>query len=148
MECIITVSIVEESVVGNIGDDWEYVVTASVLDGAGAPVATGRMPVAEHILKPGTPQPPPQATGVKIPAGACGNVAKVELAIEVNEVDWLVDDPASRTVVIPVECPGPGNPPITRDAVVSITVREQPAVLRGQATFKLKARMVAVCAGD
>src|SRR5262245_14141744 len=100
MECKITVSVVEESLAGDIGDDWEYSVTATVLDATGAATASGRISVQEHRLKPGTSQPPPQAVGVKIPAGACGRAPKVELALDVSEVDWLVNDPASKTVVV------------------------------------------------
>ena len=93
MECKLTVSVVEESVEGDIGDDWEYSVTATVIDAKGRSIESGRIRVPEHLLKPGAAQPPPQAAGVKVRAGACGTFAKVELRVDVNEVDWLVDDP-------------------------------------------------------
>ena len=145
MECKLTVSVVEESVEGDIGDDWEYAVTATVIDAKGRSIESGRIRVPEHLLKPGAAQPPPQAAGVKVRAGACGTFAKVELRVDVNEVDWLVDDPGSRTVLVPIDCPAQGKPPFTKEAEISIPVRERPKVLGGEATFKLKLRLVAIC---
>jgi hypothetical protein len=147
MECKLTVSVVEESVEGNIGDDWEYWVTATVIDAKGRSIEAGKIRVPEHQLKPGTTQPPPQAAGVKIRAGACGTPAKVELRVDVNEVDWLVDDPGTKTVMIPIDCPAQGKPPFTKDTVISIHVRERPKLLRGEATFKLTIRLMAICLG-
>ena len=145
MECKITVSVVQESLEGDIGDDWEYSITATILDPSGARKATARIPVKKHTLKPGTSQPPPQAVGVKIPAGRCGTHPHVELKVDVSEVDWLVNDPGTKTIVVPVECPGSGKPPFTKDAVIAIQVRERPAILRGEATFTLRLRLVAAC---
>lgn len=147
MECKLTVSVVEESVEGNIGDDWKYSVTATVIDANGKSIESGRIRVPEHQLKPGTLQPPPQAAGVKIRAGACGSFAKVELRLDVTEVDWLVDDPGSKTVMVPIDCPAQGKPPFTKETVISIHVRERPKLLGGEATFKLKVRLVATCVG-
>src|SRR5687767_192713 len=140
MECKLTVSVVEESVDGDIGDDWEYTVTATVIDAKGRSIEAGRIRVPEHRLKPGAAQPPPQAAGVKIRAGACGSFPKVELRVDVNEVDWLVDDPATSTVMVPIESPREGKPPFTKDATISIRVRERPKLLGGEATFKLTMR--------
>jgi hypothetical protein len=145
MECKLTVSLVEESLEGDIGDDWEYTVTATVIDPKGRSIESGRIRVAEHCLKPGTSQPPPQAAGVKIRAGACGTFPKVELRLDVNEVDWLVDDPGSTTVMIPIDCPGQGKPPFATETVISVKVRERPKALGGEATFKLKLRLATVC---
>lgn len=145
MECKLTVSIVEESVDGDIGDDWEYTVTATVIDANGRSIESGRIRVPEHLLKPGPPQPPPQAAGVKIRAGACGAFPKVELRVDVNEVDWLVDDPATKTVMVAIESPGQGKPPFAKETEIAIQVRERPKVLGGQATFKLRLRLAAVC---
>lgn len=145
MECKLTVSVVEESVDGDIGDDWQYAVTATVIDAKGRSIESGKIRVPEHHLKPGTSQPPPQAAGVKIRAGGCGTFSKVELQLDVSEVDWLVDDPGTKTVMVPIDCPGQGRDPFTQESVISIQVRERPRVLGGEATFKLKLRLVAVC---
>src|SRR5437867_1723209 len=145
MECKLTVSVVEESLVGDIGDDWEYSVTATVFDAKGGTTGSGKIRVEEHRLTPGTSQPPPKVVGVRIPAGACGTPAKVGLTVDVKEVDWLVDDLATKTVVVPIDSPGVGKPPFTKEVVIPIQVREQPRVLGGEATFKLKVRLVAVC---
>lgn len=145
MECKLTVSVLEESVDGNIGDDWEYGVTATVIDANGRSIESGRIRVPEHILKPGAAQPPPQPAGVKVRAGACNSFAKVELRVDVNEVDWLVDDPASKTIMVPIDCPGHGKPPFTREAEISVQVRERPKLLGGEATFKLKLKLSVVC---
>jgi hypothetical protein len=145
MECKLTVSVVEESVEGDIGDDWEYTVTATVIDPKGRSIESGRIRVAEHLLKPGTTQPPPSVAGVKVRAGACGTFPKVELRLDVNEVDWLIDDPGSKTVLIPIDCPGQGKPAFSKEVAMSVEVRERPKALGGKATFTLKLRLATVC---
>jgi len=145
MECKLTVSVVEEGVEGDIGDDWEYTVTATVIDPNGRSLEAGRIRVPEHHLKPGTTQPPPSAAGVKIRAGACGAFPKVELRLDVNEVDWLVDDPGTTTVMIPIDCPGQGKPAFSKEVAMSVEVRERPKALGGKATFKLTLRLATVC---
>jgi hypothetical protein len=145
MECKLTVSVIEESLEGDIGDDWEYTVTATVIDPNGRSIESGKIRVPEHQLKPGTTQPPPQAAGVKVRAGVCGTFPKVELRLDVNEVDWLIDDPGSKTVLVPIDCPGEGKPPSAKETVISVQVRERPKALGGEATFKLKLRLATVC---
>jgi hypothetical protein len=158
MGCMITVSVVEESVTGNIGDDWKYAITAKALDPAGttleprpatrlsAPVyGSGKIVVPEHLLKPGAAQPPPKAAGVKIQAGSCGTRVRIELTLEATEVDWLVDDPGTQKTTVALDCPGSGKPPATLETAVSVTVREHPKLLGGEATFTVKLRLVAAC---
>jgi len=159
MGCMITVSVVEESVTGNIGDDWKYSIAAKALDPAGttvearpaagrlsAPVyGSGRIAVPEHILKPDTSQPPPKVAGVKIPAGPCGTRVRVELTLEATEVDWLVDDPGTQKTTVAVDCPGAGKPSSSVDTSISVTIREHPKLLGGEATFTVKLRLAAAC---
>jgi len=159
MGCMITVSVVEESVTGNIGDDWKYSIGAKAVDPAGtsvearptagrlsAPVyGSGRIAVPEHILNPGASQPPPKVAGVKIAAGPCGTRVRIELTLEATEVDWLVDDPGTQKTTVAVDCPGSGKPPVTVDTSVSVTVREHPKLLGGEATFTVKLRLIATC---
>lgn len=159
MGCMITVSVVEESVTGNIGDDWKYSIAAKAIDPAGtsletrpaagrlsAPVyGSGRIVVPEHILKPGAAQPPPHAAGVKLPAGPCGTRVRIELTLEATEVDWLIDDPGTQKTTVAIDCPGSGKPPATVDSSISVKVREHPKLLGGEATFTVKLRLVATC---
>ena len=159
MGCMITVSVVEENVTGNIGDDWKYSIAAKAIDPAGTAVETrpaagrlsapvygsGRIAVPEHLLKPGATQPPPQAAGVKIAAGSCGTRVRVELTLEATEVDWLVDDPGTQKTTVAVDCPGAGKPASSVDTSISVTVREHPKLLGGEATFTVKLRLVANC---
>ena len=145
MACTITISLVEESVEGDIGDDWTYSVAATVYDAADAILGSGRIAVPEHILKPGASQPPPQPAGVKIFAGECDARVHVELVLQAAEVDWLVDDPARQKILVPLECPGAGKAPVTTEATISVKVRESPQVLRGEAVFNVTLRLVATC---
>lgn len=159
MACMITISVVEESVTGNIGDDWKYIVAAKAIDPAGTsleprPTATrlsapvygsGRIVVPEHVIKPGAAQPPPQAAGVKIPAGPCGMRARLELTLQATEVDWLIDDPGTEKTTIAIDCPDTGKPPASVETSISVKVREHPKLLGGEATFTVKLRLVANC---
>jgi hypothetical protein len=159
MGCMITVSVVEESVTGNIGDDWKYSIAAKAVNPAGTtpPIpamagrivaheyGSGRIAVPEHLLKPGTSQPPPKVAGVKIAAGPCGTRVRVELTLEATEVDWLVDDPGTQKATVAVDCPGSGKPPSSVDTSISVTIREHPKLLGGEATFTVKLRLVAAC---
>jgi hypothetical protein len=159
MGCTIMISVVEESVTGNIGDDWKYSIAAKAIDPAGTslesrPTATrlsapvygsGRIAVPEHILKPGAAQAPPQAAGVKIPAGPCGTRVRVELTLDATEVDWLIDDPGSQKTIVAVDCPAAGKPTATTETSISVTIREHPKLLGGEATFTVKLRLQATC---
>jgi hypothetical protein len=157
---MITLSVVEESVTGNIGDDWKYSIAARALDPAGTSLETkpaaasrlaapvygaGRIVVPEHLLKPGASQPPPKAAGVKFPAGPCGTRVRIELTLEATEVDWLVDDPGTQKTTVAVDCPASGKFPVTVDTSISVTIREHPKLLGGEATFSVKLRLVASC---
>ena len=156
---MISVSVVEESVTGNIGDDWKYAITAKALNPAGttlepkpasarlsAPVyGSGKIVVPEHLLKPGSAQPPPKAAGVKLPAGPCGTRVRIELTLDATEVDWLVDDPGTQKTTIALDCPASGKPATTLETTVSVTVREHPKLLGGEATLSVKLRLVAIC---
>lgn len=144
MECKITFSLVLESLVGDIGDDWEYSVQAKVFNPGLSGVGTISVP--EHQLTPGTSQAPPgPGQAVEIPAGACGTGPQVELTVNATEVDWLIDDEGSNVIVVPMECPGPGGPSFTIEPEISVRVRESPRFLSGSATFKVRVRLVATC---
>ena len=144
MDCKITFSLVQESLAGDIGDDWKYSVQAKVFNPG--LTGAGTINVPEHRLTPGTSQPPPgPAQAVVIPAGACGTGPRVELTVNATEVDWLIDDKGSKVVTVPMECPGPGGPPFTLEPEVAVPVRESPRFLGGSATLRVKVRLVAAC---
>jgi len=144
MECKITFSLVLESLVGDIGDDWEYSVQAKVFNPG--LTGAGTIGIPEHQLAPGRSQPPPGAgQSVVIPAGACGTGPRVELTVNATEVDWLIDDHGSNVIVVPMECPGPGGPPFTIQPEISVVVRESPRFFGGSATLKVKVSLVAAC---
>ncbi len=144
MPCVITFSLVSESLTGDIGDDWEYQVEARVFNPG--ITGAGTIRVSEHRLRPGTTQAPPgPSRAVAIPAGRCGSAPRIQLTVNATEVDWLIDDEGSNVVNVQTECPGPGGPPITVEREVSVGVRESPRLLGGSATFKVKARLVASC---
>jgi hypothetical protein len=158
MGCMITVSVVEESVTGNIGDDWKYSIAAKAIDPAGTSVectAHGRPAVSAGVWnrkdrgarahpEPGRFSAAAESCGCQDFRRPCGTRVRVELTLEATEVDWLVDDPAlkkrpSRSIA-PL-----GKTPVTVDTSISVTVREHPKLLGGEATFTVKLRLVATC---
>jgi hypothetical protein len=144
MACKITFSLLEESLRGDIGDDWTYTVEAVVLN----PTVTGSgmITVKEHRLRPGSTQAVPGAMHtVAIPAGPCETGAHVELTLRAREVDFLVDDRGSNVIMVPVECPGLNGPPFTIEPEIEARVREAPGFLGGEATLTVKARLVSTC---
>jgi hypothetical protein len=145
MECKITFSLILESLVGDIGDDWKYSVRAEVLNPG--PTGAGTINVPEHRLTPGTSQLPPGVGQIVIPAGACGTGPRVKLTLNATEVDFLIDDKGSNTITVPMECPGPGGGTFTLapDPEIQVSVRESPGILGGAATLKVKVRLVAAC---
>ncbi|MCP4748394.1 MAG: hypothetical protein GY874_20000 [Desulfobacteraceae bacterium] len=144
MACKIIFSLLEESVSGNIGDDWQYSVEANVYN----PFLTGTgvIQVPEHQLTPGKAQPPPRPGQiVTIPAGTCGTKPRVKIIVNAAEVDWLFDDKGSNVIDVPMQCPGRREKPFTQDQQILVRVRESPRFFGGEAVFKAKVRLVATC---
>jgi len=144
MTCKITLSLVSESLTGDIGTDWTYSVRGDLLD----PLifGSGTILVPPHKLKPGTTQVPPSSGRViQLDGGECGGSVSVRLILEATELDPLVDDHGSNVLVVPVECPAPGGEPYNLDAEVSARVKEAPRIQGGVAELRVKVRLVARC---
>lgn len=100
MSCKITMSLVTESLAGNIGDDWEYSVEAKVFNPG--LTGAGTINVPEHQLIPGSTQAPPGGgRAVSITAGNCATGPRVALTVDATEVDWLIDDHDSNVLNVP-----------------------------------------------
>ena len=142
MPCKIIFSLVEESLTGDVGSEWEYVVKADLME----PMVfgSGSIEVPVHQLRPGSTQVPPNAgRAVMLEAGEGGDQVSVRLTLEAKEVDWLVDDHGSNVRIISVDCPGPGGEPIASEWDIWARVREAPGFPGGSAVLKLRVRLVA-----
>jgi hypothetical protein len=135
-------SLVEESLSGDVGSEWEYVVNADLMD----PMlfGSGSIEVPQHVLRPGNTQVPPNAgRAVMLEAGDEGGEISVRLTLKATEVDFLVDDHGSNVRVVSVECPAPGGDPIASEPDIWARVREAPGFQGGSAVLKVKVRLVA-----
>jgi hypothetical protein len=144
MTCKITLSLISESLTGDVGKDWTYSVTADLLD----PLifGSGTVQVPLHVLRPGTTQTPPsEGRVVQFDAGGCGGTVQVRLTLRATEVDPLVDDHGSNVLVVPVECPPPGGAPYTTEPEIAARVTEAPRVQNRVAELRVKVRLVARC---
>lgn len=146
MTCYVTVSVISESVTGDIGDDWEYKISGASVGDDGLP-QVGHVNMPEHEIEPdASPKPPPEAKGFTVNAGECGGATQVTLTVTAKEVDWLIPDTAPPNVVtITINCPGPGAPRVTQVKDVTLTVKEKPGFLGGRAQLHLKLSIVAEC---
>ena len=144
MPCAILMTVVRESLEGDIGDDWTYTVGVTVLNPT--VVGSGDISVEEHTLSPGTTQEPPQPTrALSLPAGPCGREAKVQLKLVAREVDVLVDDTGDVGASVALACPGPDGPPCYVEQDIAVKVYEEPRVLGGEATLTVTVQLVASC---
>ena len=144
MTCKITLSLVSESLTGDVGNDWAYSVRADMLD----PLVfgSGIIQVPEHQLRPGTTQEPPsQGRAIQLDAGDCGTETRVRLTLEATEVDFFVDDHGSNVLVVPVVCPAPGGEPTTIEAEIVARVKEAPGFQGGVAELRVKVKLVGRC---
>jgi hypothetical protein len=144
MPCEISLLVVEESLTGDIGDDWEYTIRADLLD----PLAfgSGTIHVREHLLKPGSTQVPPVPDHpLVLEGGDCGSEVRLRLTLQATEVDWLVDDHGSNVTMTSVPCPGPGQERIKTELEISARVKEAPGFQGGLAVLKVKLVAVASC---
>lgn len=127
MGCSVRMRVVEESLNGDIGDDWEYSVEAKVYNPASAttPVSEGTMRVPRHKISPGSSQVPPDGTGsLTLDAGPCGTAARVDLTFTATELDLIADDTETDSRGLTVACPGAGEAPHKAVYRPRLTVRE------------------------
>ena len=144
MPCNVTLTLLQESLTGDVGSDWQYTVRADMVDPK--VFGSGSIGVPSHKLRPGATQAPPNAgEELALEAGECGGKVGVRLTPQATELDWLVDDHGSNVLVVQVKCPAPGGEPITTDAEIAARVREAPVSTGGVAVLKVKVRLVARC---
>ena len=144
MACKLTMSVISESQVGVIGDDWKYDLEAKVY--SPALTGTGTISVAEHILGSGTTQEPPgPPDAVTMDAGDCETELRVKLNLKATEVDFFRSDSGAHEITVTLQCPGPGSAPISNDQEISVGVRESPGLTEKSAILNLVVRLVASC---
>ena len=146
MPCLITMTLLQESLTGDIGNDWQYTVRADMVD----PMVfgSGVLQVREHLLRPGATQAPPDPDqSMELEAGECGGETRVRLTLEATEVDWLMDDTATNVLMVTVPCPVPGSEPIVLEPEIAARVKEAPSLVGGPAVLRIKLRLVARCVG-
>ena len=146
MGCSVKLTIVEESLNGDIGDDWEYSVEIKVFNPASAtmPVSAGTIQVPKHQLAPGSAQRPPDGTqSLILEAGPCETVARVDLTFTAAELDLLSDDKEVDSRGLTLACPGPGQEPHSEHYRPRLTIRESGG--DGIATLTLTLEVESAC---
>jgi hypothetical protein len=139
----------EETVTGDVGDDWSYSLIARVYNPT--LLGAGELRQPEHRLQSGSSHPPPNRKKVELPAGECGSSPSVLLVLSATETDWLFDDTATNQMVIVLQCPGLGEPPIVREVDIAVRVAESPRIVaffKGHSTANLtiKVKLEVACA--
>jgi hypothetical protein len=145
MPCKVTFTLLQESLTGDVGNDWHYTVRADMVD----PMVfgSGTIEVPEHLLRPGVTQRPPNADhAVELDGGDhCGGEIRVRFTLEATEVDFLVDDHGSNVSVASVQVPAEGGEPITTEHEIAARVKEAPGFQGGVAVLRVKVRLVGRC---
>lgn len=140
----VTMSLVTERQDGPIGDDWRYVVAAKVFNEGLK--GKGKIKVPKHTLSSGvTQEPPGPPEPVVMESGACGDNVLVRVQVDATEVDWLIHDKGSASVDVAVKVPAQGAAPITKEAEISVGVRESPGISGETSIFRVLIRLVAEC---
>lgn len=127
MAAKLSVWVDRESVTGNIGHDWSYRVIARVYNPT--LLGAGELRQPQHRLDPGTSRPPPNRKRIELPAGECGSSPSVLLIVSATEADWLSDDTGSNQMVVVLQCPEPGEPPLRREIDIAVRVTESSRLL-------------------
>ena len=146
MGCSIRLTILEESLNGDIGDDWAYSVSVRVYNPASetTPVSEGTIDVPGHRLAPGSAQQPPEGTGaLTLDAGPCESMARLELIFTASELDLVSDDSEVDSRALTVACPGQGKDSQTSVYRPRLTVRESGG--DGLATLTLNLQVESAC---
>lgn len=141
----VTMSLVTERQDGPIGDDWRYVVEAKVFNEGLK--GKGTIKVPKHTLSSGvTQEPPGPPESLVMESGNCGDNILVRIKVDATEVDWLIHDKGSASMDVTMKCPGEGAAPVTKEAEISVGVRESPGLSGETSVFRLLIRLVAECA--
>lgn len=145
MACTISFSFLTESLTGNIGDDWQYGLSAKVFGagkGSHALISQGELAVPEHPLSPDTTQPAPDnIEPLVLSAGDAGRDIHVELRFTAAEVDALRNDTGDVTSSFKATCPGEGADPVVMEREISLGIEEEPSGI-GTAVLKLTYKVV------
>jgi len=140
----IILSLVHESLTGDVGSEWEYLVKADLMDPE--LYGSGSIAVPLHVLRSGTTQEPPNAgRAVMLEGGECGQEVSVRLTLEATDVVWMDDDRGSHHLTIGVKTPVPGGAPIGIEPVIEARVQKAQGYHGGAALLKIKVRLVARC---
>jgi hypothetical protein len=106
----------------------------------------GTIKVPKHTLSSGvTQEPPGPPEPVVMEAGHCGDDVLVRIQVNATEVDWLIHDKGSASLDVAIKCPGEGAAPITKEAEISVGVRESPGLSGETSIFRVLVRLVAEC---
>ncbi len=141
MACTIKVSLISERVDGDIGDDWQYSLSAEVYNPDS--LGHGRLDVGRHKLSSGGVQVPPNQQTLRLPGGESGTTARVELTLAAAEVDWVFSDTGEKRAKVELRCPEPGGAPVTLEREVAVHVEEKPRLIGGSANLIVKVRVAA-----
>jgi hypothetical protein len=136
----LTMALVSEGQVGNLGTDWKYELEAKVFcSGLKSDV---NVEVPKHQLESGSViQPYGAPEPVLLYEGECEQEPLLRLRLVATEVDLFVDDKGSVDKDIPLELPGAGNEPWIREIDLSAGVRESPGIRDLNSVFTLRIRL-------
>ena len=144
MEGKVTYSVLTESHVGPIGEDWRYWIEAKVFNQGLQ--GQGTIKVAKHSLPDGTTQEPPGPPApVEISAGDYNNQIKIKLTLEATEVDLFRNDVGKTDIDLYLDCPKPGEKSRVYDKEISVGVVESPGITGETSILTLKVRFVLCC---
>lgn len=144
MACKVTMTLLQESQQGNIGDDWKYSIEAKVF--SQGLKGTGHIKVPKHTLSSGaTQEPPGPPKPVVIDAGDGGGEIMIRITLLATEVDFFKSDSGETQINFHMPAPSPGDAPISRETTVSVGVRESPGIMDETAVLTLTLRLVASC---
>jgi len=140
----VTMTLVTERQDGPIGDDWRYVVEAKVFNEGLK--GKGKIKVPKHTLSSGvTQEPPGPPEPLVLEAGNCGDDVLVRLKVDATEVDWLIHDKGSAGLDVAMKIPADGAQAVTKEAEISVGVRESPGISGETSIFRVLIRLVAEC---
>lgn len=144
MQGIVTFSIIEESHIGPIGDDWKYWVEAKVYNEGLKGEAIISVP--EHSFNADTIQKPPGPDeSIRIPAGDSSKPILIKITAEATEVDTFKNDVGTKSIDLTLQCPGASGEPLIVDQEIEIGVVETPNLSGQTSLFTIKARFILSC---
>ncbi len=136
----LTMALVSEGQVGNLGVDWKYELEAKVFCSGLKSDVTVEVP--KHRLDSGTVMQPHGAPApVLLYEGECEQDPLLRLRLVATEVDLFINDQGSVDKDIPLELPEPGDAPWVREYDLAAGVRESPGIRDLNSVFTLRIRL-------